>query len=569
MIARSAALCRRHVGSALGLLALAGGCRPGNEAEPPGRIEAATPTSALRFQDITEASGIGFRLTQGDPALLTILQVSAGGAGLLDYNGDGNLDVLLLGLSRCALYANDGGGHFRDVTAVSGLSTGGAWMGCAAADWDNDGRTDLFISGYHCARLYRNAGGRFVDVTHGSGIQADRWFTSAGFADVDNDGDLDLYVGGYLDFGPDKPQQCPLGVDPAGQVVTGPCGPERYTPRAGKLYLNLGNGRFRDVTRESGLDRASGKTLGLAFGDCNGDGKLDLYLANDRMPGDLFVNEGVSGGVPRFRNMGAASGTAYSRDGQVQGGMGADWGDANNDGRLDLFVSTYQDESKCLYLNEGGAHFADASLASGLSPARPLVTFGARLVDLDNDGWLDLCIANGHVLGPVERMDRRLSYPQRIELFHNRGDGVFEDVSRIAGPAFQRPIVGRAVAAGDIDNDGRCDLLVMDVRDRPVLLKNETETGNHWLRVRLRGRKSNRDGIGALVRLRAGGREQVRQVTPCASYLATSDVRAQFGLGAAQAVESVTVRWPSGAVSSVRPAGVDREIAISEDAGRE
>lgn len=556
---------RRFSWLALCLAALAAGCHDGPRAPAPHGEALASPEGSIRFEQLAEASGIDFRLTQGDPSLLNLLQVSAGGAGLLDYDGDGDLDVLLLGLSRCALYANDGRGHFRDVTAQSGLSTAGAWMGCATGDFDNDGRTDLFVSGYRCARLYRNRGGRFEDVTRASGIRQDRWFTSAGFADVDKDGDLDVYVGAYVQFGPDEEQQCPLGVDPAGQVISGPCGPERYRPQVGTLYLNLGNGRFRDVTRASGLSLAAGKTLGVAFADFDQDGKTDLYLANDRMRCDLFRNQGFSGGVPRFSNVGVASGTAYSRDGHAQSGMGTDWGDADNDGRLDLFVATFQDESKCLYVNQGRGQFVDSSLAAGLAPADPYVTFGARLVDLDNDGSLDLVVANGHVFAPIGRVDRRLSYPQPLQVFRNRGDGTFDDVSGTAGPVFQVPIVGRAVASGDLDNDGRTDVVAVDLLHGAVVLKNETATPNHWLRVRLRGTKSNRDGIGALVRVRAGGREQVRQVTTCSSYLSASDPRLLFGLGPAETIDRVSVRWPSGRVSTLSAVKADREITIVED----
>lgn len=513
---------------------------------------------------MTAESGIRFHATLGDPARLTILQMAAGGVGLLDVDGDGRLDALLLGLSRCALYHNEGGCRFRDVTAESGLDPAGAWMGCAAGDVDGDGKTDLVLTGYHSLRLYGNTGGRFEDVTRGSGLVADRWYTSATFADVNGDGKLDLYVGAYVRFGPDLPQQCPVGIDPAGQAVSGPCGPEPYPAEVGRLYLNQGGGRFTDATRAAGLDRAAGKTLGAAFADYDGDGRPDLYLANDRTPCDLFHNEGNAAGVPRFRNVGLTSGTAYNRDGAVQSGMGVDWADVDNDGRLDLFVTTFQNEPKSLYHGDESGFFHDVSRVVGLAPADPYVGFGTRLVDLDNDGWLDLAIANGHISGPVERVDPSLSFAQPLQLFRNEGSGSFVDAS--AGMP-QRRIVGRGLAAGDVDGDGLCDLLVMDLKDGPLLLHNETSGVNHWLRVRLEAAGANRQGTGARVTLEAGGKRQARAVTAGGSYLATSDPRLLFGLGAAARFDRIEVSWPDGRVTHTGGAAADRDVVIREAEG--
>jgi hypothetical protein len=500
--------------------------------------------------------GIRFPMSNPDPGKMTIVEMSAGGAGFLDYDGDGWLDGLLLGLNRLALYRNDGKGGFFPVPDRAGLPEGLPWMGCAAGDFDGDGRVDLFLTGYDCARLYRNAGARFEDVTARSGIRSDRWYTSAAWTDLDKDGDLDLYAGAYVRLGPDSPRHCPIGVAPGGTVVTGPCGPEPYEPAVGTLYRNDG-GRFTDVTRAAGLHRASGKTLGVAVADYDGDGLPDLYLANDRMPGDLFRN---LGGL-RFENVGASTGTAYNRDGAVQGGMGVDWGDFDGDGRLDLFVATYQGEPKSLYRSEPGGVFHDVSLGAGLAPARPYVAFGTRFFDADNDGAPDLFLANGHVLGPVEKVDRTLSYAQPMQLFHNRGDGTFRDVSAAAGEAFSRRVVGRAAAFGDFDNDGRVDILVANIEGEPVLLRNETEPAGRWLRVRVEGAGRNRAGIGARVMLRQGERVLVREVTTSSSYLASNDPRLHFGLGD-RPVDEVTVRWPGGAVTKLRPESYDRELVI-------
>jgi hypothetical protein len=554
---------KRVAAAGLLLAGLAAGCGPAARSAARGQPSPVAPP--VRFRNVTGESGVGFRLGPNDPAQLTIAPMSAGGAGLLDLDSDGDLDLLLLGFGRTAFYRNEGESRFVDVTAAVLPGPAAAWMGCAAGDYDGDGRVDLFLSGYHCARLYRNAGGRFVDRTRGSGIVADRWFTSAAFADVDGDGDLDLYAGGYVRFGPASPQHCPVGVDAAGKAVTGPCGPEPYPALPGKLWVNEG-GRFRDVTRAAGLEHATGKTLGVAFGDYDDDGDPDLYLANDRMPGDLFRNAGEPGGIPRFRNVAAAAGTAYNRDGEVQGGMGVDWGDYDGDGRLDLFVATYQGEPKSLYRNEGRGLFREVSAGAGLAPAQPFVAFGARFADFDNDGWLDLFLANGHVLGPVEKVDPTLSYPQPLQLFHSRGDGTFQEVAAQAGAALATRIVGRGAATGDWDNDGRVDLVAVDLEGSPVLLHNETENQNHWLRVRLDGAGDNRQGIGARATLRVPGaaHTQLRQATAGGSYLAASDPRLLFGLGDAGAGLELVVRWPSGATSRVRPAGVDREVVVRE-----
>lgn len=543
------------------LLLPASGCLPG-AARPSAPVASGpvAPAAGVRFRNVAAERGVRFPLSGGPLEEMTIVDVSAGGAGLLDYDGDGDLDVLLLGLSRLGLFRNDGRGFFTEVPDCGGLEAGQPWMGCAAGDVDNDGKVDLLLTGFRCLRLYRNTGRGFQDLTARSGLVGDRWNTSAAFADFDGDGDLDLYVGAYVQFGPGSRQHCPAGVGPGGEVVSGPCGPEPYPAALGRLYENDGRGVFRDVTRSAGLHRASGKTLGVAVADYDGDGRPDLYLANDRMPGDLFRNAGKL----RFSSVGMLSGTAYNREGKLQGGMGVDWGDADGDGDPDLLVATYQGEPKSLYRNDGRGSFQEVSRVSGLAPADPYVAFGARFFDADNDGRLDLFLANGHALGPLEQVDKSLTYAQPMQLFLNTGSGGFAERSSSAGEAFARPVVGRGVALGDIDNDGRCDLLVGNIEGEPVLLRNETEPAGAWLRVRLAGSRSNRAGLGARVTVRAGGQSQTREVTTSSSYLSTSDPRLHFGLGGAGEVDEVVVRWPSGQVSRVRAAAVNREITVRE-----
>lgn len=537
--------------------------------EQPAPVAAAPDASSIRFRDLAAEAGVDFRLGYDrDPSQLNISQMSSGGAGVLDADGDGRLDLILTGYDRLALYRSTADFRYEDVTARSGLRPMHAGMGVAAADYDNDGRTDLLLTGLHGARLYRNLGGRFQEVTQQAGLRGGGWFTSAAFADFDNDGLLDLYIGGYVRFSSASRQQCPVGVGPQGQVLMGPCGPDPYPAAPGVCYRNLGGGRFKDVTRAWGLHRAGGKTLGVAPCDYDADGYMDLYLANDRVACDLFLNLKGRG----FRPVGVETGTAYSRDGQVQGGMGAAWGDYNRDGRFDLLVGTYQNEPKSLYTGQEGGHFVEASLRAGLAPAQPRVTFGAGLADFDLDGWEDILLVNGHVLGRIELADPALSYAQPMQIFRGRGDGSFAGVSGSAGEPFQRSIVGRAAAFADLDADGLTDLLVADLEGRTLLLRNESKSENRWLRIRLRGEAgpaggrglSNRQGIGALVRIRDGAGLRSTQLMPSYSYLAACEDTIRVGFGRSADPPSLEVRWPSGRISRVTPREWNREILIQE-----
>jgi tetratricopeptide (TPR) repeat protein len=519
------------------------------------------------FTDITASAGIRFRYGFGGKSPLDLLEITAGGAGLLDVDGDGWLDLLLVGQQRCALYRNNRNGAFQEITPASGLPTappspGGVWMGCAAGDIDDDGRVDLFLSGYPRGALYRNRGnGSFVEISRSSGIRPTGWTSSAAFADVDRDGRLDLYVGRYVRWGGKSLRYCVFdGVKTA-------CGPEMYEPDQGTFYRNAGGGRFVDATRAFGLADTQGKTLGVGFADFNDDGWPDLYLANDQMPCDLYTNEKGR----RLRNVSLASGTAFSRDGVRQGGMGVDWGDFDGDGRLDLFVTTFYQQPKSLYRNEGRGLFSEVSDRAGLlPPTLPYVAFGTRFFDLDNDGLLDLFIANGHVRDNPERLDPGVSYPQPMQLFRNTGGGRFEDLSRRAGPAFEKPIVGRAAAFGDIDNDGDTDLLVVDAAGAPLLLRNEVGNRHRWLTVRVvTGSPTSpsrplRDAIGAHLTLWTDGRRQIAEVMPGASYLATNDPRVHFGLGGADRVDRLKIRWPDGRTEEHRNIAANQFLTLRQ-----
>jgi hypothetical protein len=518
------------------------------------------------FRDIAASAGIRFRLGHGGRSPLDIHETLGHGAALLDVDGDGLLDIVLVGPDQCRLYRNAGSGHFADVSAAAGLRQPGYWMGCAAADYDNDGRVDLFVTGFGGCALYHNEGGRFREVTAAAGVRDSGWSTSAGFADVDGDGRLDLYVARYVHFDSRSVRFCEQnGVRTA-------CGPTTYDPEQGRLFHNEGAGRFRDITRAAGLSSARGNALGVAFGDYDGDGRVDLAVANDQLPSDLFHNLGRSpagGSAPvRFASAGVTSGIAYNAAGQAYAGMGIDWGDVDGDGRLDLVVATYQHQPRSLYRQDRTGLFTDVAAAAGIARATVnSLAFGARFFDYDNDGWLDLALANGHVVDNIQQAEQNVTYRQPSQLFHNRGGaapGRFEEVSAHAGPGFARPIVGRGLCVGDLDNDGRLDLLIVDAEGAPLLLRNEDRAGTHWLTLRLIGSSSNRDGLGARVTLTAGGRSQTRECFTDGSYMSASDPRVHMGLGSAARADRIVIRWPDGRRQELRDVKGDRQLIVRE-----
>jgi hypothetical protein len=358
---------------------------------------------------------------------------------------------------------------------------------------------------------------------------------------------------------------------PENNILTS-CGPRHYEPIKGVLYLNRGGLRFEDATKTTEAVSVTGKGLGVAVADFDGSGRPGIAIANDEMPGDLLQPATDSGAKLRYENVGELSGTAYDRDGNVHGGMGTDWGDYDNDGKPDLFVATFQNEVKSLYHNDGEGRFTDMAIPSGLSaPTLPYVAFGAKFFDADNDGWLDLAIANGHVQDNIQQIQPSVTYRQATQLLRNMGGSPvrFEDVSKLAGDGLARPIVGRGLATGDYDNDGRIDLLVVDSEGKPLLLRNETEggTAGNWLGVRLVGTRSNRDGYGATVAIRIGDRTITRLCRADGSYLSSSDSRVHFGLGAATRVDTLTVRWSSGREETFKDLPAGRYVTLREGEG--
>jgi enediyne biosynthesis protein E4 len=541
---------------------MASGCRAVRKQVPTAARASATGSAA--FRDVAATAGITARLGHADLTRVNILDTIGHGCAFLDYDGDGRPDILLVANGGARLYRNRGDGGFEDVTArtLPPAPPRCHFLGCAVADYDGDGCPDIFLTGYGSTALYHNeAGSRFRDVTRGSGLEArgpNDWTTSAAWADTDGDGRLDLYVCRYVRFTPSDKQYCgKKGL--AGEEVESACDPTTYAPEKGSLYHNEGKGRFRDVTAQAGLGSAHGNALGCMFCDFNDDGLPDLYVANDLKMGDLFVNVGHG----RFHNIGVESATALGADGGTMSGMGIDWGDYDNDGRFDLLAANYARQPKSLFHNEGQALFTNRSYVSGIGAASLLpLTFGANFVDYDNDGRLDIVLANGHVDSQAERVDATTTYQQSAQLFHNGGDGRFADASIQAGQDFTRKIVGRGIAVADYDGDGREDLLITNEEGAPLLLHNEA-AGGHWISLRCLWKSGNTDAVGARVTLTTGGLRQIREVRAGGSYLSTDDPTVHFGLGPAATIDTLDVRWPDGRKSSFRHVPADRHYTLS------
>ncbi len=537
----------------------------------------------IDFEDVAESAGVRFRHFDGRVPMRYLMDTTGPGLAWLDYDGDGLMDLFLVQGSALLgpppspaptskLYRNEGGGRFVDVTEALGVAHVGCGQGAAVGDVDNDGDPDLFVTCYNKPNaLYRNeAGRRFVEVAAGAGLasppsgrKGPSWATSAAFLDYDADGFLDLFVGSYVEVD--------LGHYPACMTPSGKerrsCPPGEFRPSTCSLYRNRGDGTFVDVGREAGIDLPEAKALGVVALDLDDDGRTDLFVANDEMPNFLFRNLG--GG--RFESLGLASGCAVNSSGNTQGYMGVDADDLDNDGLPDLYATAYARETDSLFRNEGNGQFLDATQGSGVGPASWYgLAWGTCFLDVDLDGFLDIFVANGHVDPTVEELgDPKNTFRQRAQLYRNDGRGRFRDISRRAGSYFQEAHVGRGVGLCDYDNDGRMDLAVASSGESTALLHNVSLTPHHWVRLELRGTKSNRDAVGARVTLRlADGRRIVRHRKGGGSYLSAGDPRLLVGLGPATRVEGVEVRWPSGLEQRLGPIDAGRGYLIVEGSDR-
>ena len=550
-------------------------CACGPEAEDRaaaggGDRSAGAPTSVpFHFVDATAESGLDFTNVSGTPAQEHVLESMSTGAAFLDYDGDGFQDLFVVSGTRLAgavadarnrLYRNVAGDaqaarRFREVAADFGAPGWG--MGCAAGDYDNDGEVDLYATYWGANRLYRNDGGFFSEVGAAAGVDDGRWGSSAAFGDLDADGWLDLYVANYLAFDLERPPGGGGKCLYKGMEVF--CGPA-YAPRqADVLYRNLSGGRFADVSASTGISSTRLPALGVVFGDLDGDGDQDLYVANDGEPNLLYRNDGAW----RLVNIAASVGLAYNAHGMAQAGMGAHAGDYDGDGDLDLFVTNFSDDYNTLYRNDGG-RFADVTEVSGLGQtALPHMGWGTGFVDFDNDGWLDLFVANGHLHPELDRGFSGLFYAQPNLIYRNRA-GIYTEIAAVSGAVWGIEKVSRATAVGDYDNDGDADLFVMNLNDAPTLLRNESRGGN-WVGLELTGVESNADGIGARVRLRAGARYLVREVQRGYGFQGQNDVRLLFGLGNYQRVDEIEIRWPSGRRQLIVEPPLRRYLAVREE----
>jgi hypothetical protein len=523
----------------------------------------------ITFTDITAETGITFRHTDGGSGRRYIIEYVSGGLALFDYDRDGDIDIYFLNGAphpgtevttppTNALYRNDGGWRFTDVTESAGVADAGHGLGVTVGDYDNDGDQDLYVNNAGPNRLYRNnADGTFSDVTAQAGVgNGDRVGAGACFLDYDADGDLDLYVANYIRFTYDKhivrtKQGYPIYVSP-----------RDYEPEPDSLFRNNGDGTFTDVSDASGIADKAGPGMGCICADYDADGDTDIFVANDVHANFLFQNDGHG----RFREEGLFRGFAYDQRGTVHGSMGVDCGDYDNDGRLDFHVTSYQQELATLYRNVKNDLLVDVTTASGIGiGTRSQVTWGNAFVDVDNDGDLDVFIACGHLYDNVEHFDSTATYRAENLLFANLGQGQFKNVSRKSGNGLLVKESSRGAAFDDLDGDGDLDGVVLNARAAPTLLRNDTVTDHHWIGLRLRGVTANADGVGARVEITADGRRQIQEVHSGRGYQGHFGSTLHFGLGRATQVERVRVRWIGGGTQTIsEPLSVDRIHTIVE-----
>ena len=521
--------------------------------------------SSIHFTDVTDSAGIHFKHTDGAAGEFHLPETLGAGGAFLDYDNDGDLDLYLVNSAAPSmLYRNNGDGTFTDVTPSAGIDNQGSYgHGVACGDYDNNGYVDIYITNFGANRLYHNNGdGTFTDVTNKSGTGDSRWSSSATFFDYNSDGDLDLYVVNYLNYKLDAAYP-PCFETPAfstTEKVRGYCHPKHFEGAPDRLYRNNGDGTFTDVTETANIRDPGGmflgKGLGVVAADFDADGNPDLYIANDDTPNYLFYNKGDG----TFAEIAILTGCAYSADGIAQAGMGVDAGDYNGDGFLDLFVTNFSYETNTLYRNNGDGTFTDVSYKAQLGEESYLsLGFGTGFFDADNDGYLDIFVANGHIFPTVERTTDVLSYRQPNQLFWNRGDATFAEVRFDSHPA-----VSRGTLFGDYDNDGDTDLLVTQLNGTVTLLRNENQTANNWLRLKLIGTRSNRDGIGTRITLTIDSESQTREGRMGSSYLSSNDPRVLLGIGAHDVVDKLEIRWQSGAVQVLENLTVNQELVVTE-----
>ena len=521
----------------------------------------------IEFTDITKTAGIKWGITKLAPGVKYLIETMGGGGGFIDYNGDGLLDIYLVCYSQTpqsdpnaklkdVLYRNNGDGTFTDVTESAGINNSMQGMGLAVGDFNNGGWPDIYVTGYGESKLYRNNGnGTFTDVTAHAGVNNRAWGTSAAWFDYDNDGYLDLFVCNYLTFDPNGKVACDF-FD--GRPY---CYLNRFQGSSSVLYHNNRDGTFTDVSPKAGIASHIGKGLGVIAFDYNNDGRMDIFQANDGTPNFLFRNEGDG----TFKEVALEAGCALDPNGEARGGMGVDAEDLDGDGYPDLFVTNFSQQTNAFWHNNGDGTFNETTYELGLAKISiPMSGFGTRFFDYNNDGLVDLFVLNGHPFERIQKVFPETTYAEPPFLFENNGK-TFSEVASQHGDVLKRSFLGRGLATADFDNDGDIDLLLMNAGEPPLLLRNDGGNRNAWIGIKLVGTKSNRDGIGAKVTVRAGSLSHSKQLAGGTSYCSASDPRLFFGLGNNRKVETIEVKWPSGQVTTGKDPGINRYVTIKED----
>ena len=524
----------------------------------------------LRLTQVTPQASIFFRHEDGRSGAKYYLETLGAGAAWFDYDLDGKIDIYFVNgadlpgmrsasLPTNAMYRNDGDGGFTDVSQDAGVADRSYSFSCAVGDYDNDGFPDLYVTNFGPNILYHNNGdGSFTDVTESAGVGDESWGVSAAFADYDNDGKLDLFVTNYVEYDiEDNPQCGRLGLQTY-------CGPEAFKGTSSVLYWNNGDGTFCEVTHKAGVFNPNGKGMGVIWCDYDNDRDLDLFVANDKLADSLCQNNGDG----TFTDVGLSSGVALSEMGIAYSSMAPVFGDINNDGWFDLLITNFQDEPNSVYANEGNGFFSDITYRSKIGGATlSRLAWGADFADFDNDGYIDLFVATGHIDDNIQTINPTTRYAQQNQVFWNQGDGSFADVSNTSGAGLLLEKVSRGAALGDYDNDGDIDILITNSHQAPDLLRNDTINQNHWLIFTTVGTRSNRSGIGTRIKVVTAGKSQIREVKSGGSYPSHSDMRLHFGLGESTKADFVEIRWPSNLVEQFKDVQGDRILVAKEGKG--
>ena len=537
-------------------------------------IAATTPVGLITFDDIADRAGVHFTSNSGPTPQKHQPEAMVGGVAIFDFDGDGYQDLYFVNGAEMPslektgpqfknrLFRNNHDLTFTDVTDKAGVGGSGYGMGVAAADYDNDGRVDLFVTSVNGNQLFHNNGnGTFTDVTAKAGVSGGKfagkkmWSVGAAWVDYNNDGLLDLFVASYCQWDPNSETPCILN----GTRVF--CNPRMYKPLPNVLYRNNGDGTFTDVSVETGIAAHPGRGMGVAIADYDGDGFMDIFVANDDLPNQLFHNIGGK----KFEEVADDSGVSLTEGGNVISGMGVDFRDLFNRGLPDLWITAIEQQTFPLFKNQGHGQFAEATSRAGICLATAEMSgWSNAIVDLDNDGWKDLYVARSNVLDNVSLVSQRQA-PEPNTVFRSLGTGKFEDVTASTGPGFSMPAVNRGAAFGDLDNDGRMDIVVNVLNGPAKVFHNTSKNENHWLLLKLTGVKSNRMGIGASIRLTAdNGSIQYNHVTTSTGYASASDARVHFGLGSSKLAKEIQILWPSGRKQVLRDVAVDRIVEIAE-----